>query len=450
MVDAVRQPLRLSLTKSLLVVALVLASCSQPSTKDSPAASTGLIGGRTTRLSSVGQEVDGSGASTSASISGDGRLVAFQSEASNLVGDDTNEAADVFVRDVAAGKTTRVSVGGTGESITPDISDDGNFVAFASFAGDLLEGDTNQMSDIFVRDMAAARTERVSVGTANAQADDFSFAPTISADGRLVVYESDATNLVPDDSNQARDIFLRDRMSGTTQRLSGAGGGSGGDRGSFGPSISGNGRFVAFESDATNLVPGDTNDARDIFVRDLETDVTQRITMGERLAQPDDSSYAPTISADGQVVAFSSRASNLVPGDTNGSEDIFIRRRSGSGTMVVVSSPPGKDQADADSYAPSISADGRTVSFESFATNLVAADENGRVDIFVSDGRTVRVASVATDGASGDNVSSGSSLSTDGQVVAFESLATNLVETDGNGTADLFLRLPGGESGSNR
>jgi Tol biopolymer transport system component len=225
------------------------------------------------------------GLSSSPTISADGRFVAFQSEASNLVPGDTNGHSDVFVRDRAAQVTRRVSVGaggqqGNGESFEPAISAGGRFVVFWSSASNLVAGDTNNADDIFVRDRFARVTRRISVGLGGQQANGHSEVPAISARGRFVAFSSSASNLVPGDTNGTSDVFVRDRMGQLTRRVSVGSGGQQSNDISFLPTISADGRFVGFTSSASNLVPVDTNNADDIFVRDRFAQVTRRVSVG--------------------------------------------------------------------------------------------------------------------------------------------------------------------------
>jgi len=197
-------------------------------------------------------------------------------------------------------------------------------VVFESDASNLVPGDTNGRYDIFLRDRQTDTTTRLSVSSAGTQGNDSSLAPSISADGRYVVFESDASNLVPGDTNGRYDIFLRDRQTGTTTRLNVSSTGTQGNGVSGRPSISADGRYVAFNSDASNLVPGDTNGRNDIFLRDRQTGTTTRLSVSSTGVQGDGHSYDPFISADGRYVAFNSHATTLVPGDTNGKQDIFL------------------------------------------------------------------------------------------------------------------------------
>jgi Tol biopolymer transport system component len=236
-----------------------------------------------------------------------------------------------------AGSTERVSVSssgvtssgqqGNGSSELPSISAGGRFVAFVSNASNLVLHDTNGFYDVFVRDRLNKVTERVSVGPHRTQSNDSSSYPVISADGQFVAFQSDATNLVPHDTNGRTDVFVRDRKLGTTERVSISSAGEQGNGDSFVPVISADGRFVAFDSNATNLVPHDTNGVVNIFVRDRKLGRTERVSVGPHGVQADKDSPLSAISAHGRFVAFWSFATNLVPHDTNGQDDVFVRTR---------------------------------------------------------------------------------------------------------------------------
>src|SRR6266567_2186387 len=227
--------------------------------------------------------------------------------------------------------TTRVSVSSTGaqgfrSSEGPSLSADGRYVAFASKARNLVPGDTNLVEDIFVRDRLAGTTRRVSVGQGGAQSNGASSFPALSRDGLHVAFQSAASNLVSSDTNGTFDVFVRDLLANTTRRISVGPAGAQDNGASLYPAISGNGRFVAVISDATDLVTGDTNGFRDVFVRDRLAAVTQRASVGPGGVEANNISVnLPSISADGRFVGFDSSASNLVPGDTNGVQDIFVR-----------------------------------------------------------------------------------------------------------------------------
>jgi Tol biopolymer transport system component len=396
--------------------------------------------GITERVSLGPSSTQGNERSLFPAISADGRFVAFDAEASNLVRGDTNNARDVFVRDRQTGTTERVSVGprgvqGNEVSWFAAISADGRFVVFQSSAFNLVAGDTeNEFIDLFVRDRQTGTTERVSVGLSGVQTNGDSFGPAISDDGRFVAFASQASNLVQGDSNGLSDVFVRDRQMGTTRRISLGPGGvqSNGDSGAFGPpKISADGRFVTFQSFASNLVSGDTNGQSDVFVRDRQTGTTERVSLGSRGVQANEGSFGPAISADGRFVAFTSNASNLVPHDTNALADVFVYDRQMGMTERVNLGPLGVQANDnsSSSSSPAISPHGRFVAFDSFASNLVSNDTNKSVDVFVYDrqlGTTHRV-SVGPSGVQSDSHSESPVISADGRFVAFLSSATNLI-----------------------
>ncbi|MEP6488698.1 calcium-binding protein [Microcoleus vaginatus GB2-A3] len=415
-----------------------------------------------TGISDPAGDVQGNRYSVSSSISADGRFVAFTLQQSIFSlgepNNNTNNSDDIFVRDLLTNTTTRVSVDAAGNpgndiSYDPSISADGRFVAFQSDATNLVPGDTNNSGDIFVRDLLTNTTTRVSVGSAGNQGNSLSRRSSISGDGRFVAFASDATNLVPGDTNNSTDIFVRDLSTNTTTLVSASSSGDRGNNDSELPSISANGRFVAFRSFATNLVPGDTNNERDIFVRDLLTNTITLVSVSSNGDRANDSSSRCSISADGRFVAFSSDATNLVPGDTNNTTDIFVRDLSTNTTTRVSISSTG-NQGNEDFYTPFISADGRFVTFSSEASNLVPGDTNDSEDIFVRDlstNTTTRV-SVSSTGNQGNSDSEFPSISANGQKVAFSSFAANLVPGDTNNGPDLFIadtgNTPGGINNS--
>jgi Tol biopolymer transport system component len=390
-----------------------------------------------------GAEADGD--SFNPVISVDGRFVAFHSSASNLVPSDTNSAPDVFVRDRRRGVTSRASVRTGGAqvddaSFDSAISADGRFIAFWSFATNLVAGDRNGLTDVFVHDRQMGVTRRVSVGRGGAEGDGDSSGASISADGRFVAFCSTASNLVPGDLIGRGDIFVRDRRSGVTHLVTiGASGAPSNDL-SCAPSISANGRFVAFQSFASNLVPGDTNGLMDVFVRDRDLRLTRRVSVRSLGGQASDQSGRPDISADGRFVAFDSAASDLVPNDTNDDGDVFVRDRRMGVTRRVSVGPDG-GQADGTSFIADITTDGRFVAFLSVATNLVPGDTNGITDVFVRDRSTSVTRRVSgRQGALPDIVDKPVSLSADGRFVVFTSVADSLVPGDTNGLLDVFVR----------
>src|SRR5438552_4844963 len=253
-------------------------------------------------------------------------------------------------RSAGARTTERVSgaSGGTeanGASLRSAISAAGRFVAFDSAATDLVAADTNGVSDVFVHDRQTGATERVSVACGGAQGDGssgligFAFPPALSADGRFIAFISSATSLVAGDTNGATDVFVHDRQTGTTERVSVASGGTQSNGASLGSALSADGRLVAFQSDATNLVVGDTNGTTDVFVRGRQTGTTARVSVASDGTQANDVSGYPALSADGRFVAFHSKATNLVAGDANGANDVFVHDLPAS-TTTARTAPP--------------------------------------------------------------------------------------------------------------
>lgn len=397
-------------------------------------------GPATDRVSVSSAARQANGMSAEQAISADGRYIAFESDASDLVAGDTNRSTDVFVQDRRTGRTSRVSVannGGRGSGGGyPAISADGRFVAFVSYSAELVPGDTNGVADIFVHDRRAGNTSRVSAGNA------ISFYPDISADGRYVTFLSDASDLVPGDTNDMTDVFVRDRRTGTTRRLNVSATGSQADNISSSAAISADGRRVTFASAASNLVPDDTNGIEDVFVRDLGAAAPTRISVSSAGAQANAWAAAPTISANGRYVTFSSTATNLTPGHDDQTWDVFVRDlRTGTTTWVSTS-----DSTSGDSIFSVISADGRYVAFMSSAANLVTGDTNGVDDVFVRDLRAgvTRRVSVSRTGVQSNGESRLPQISADGRSITFCSYASNLVTGDTNGVADVFVHRNAG------
>ncbi|RZV43939.1 MAG: calcium-binding protein, partial [Acidimicrobiales bacterium] len=350
------------------------------------------VSGETSRVSVASDGSQANNGSNEASISANGRFVVFTSAASNLVAGDTNGQTDVFVRDTVSGETSRVSVASDGSqanrsSHQPSVSADGRLIAFVSDASNLAAGDTISTYDVFVRNTGSGETSRVSVDSGGNQAGPGfgSYRPSMSADGRSVAFFSQWPFFVAGDTNGVQDVFLKDLISGEITRVSVASDGSQSEfEGSFNPSISADGRFVAFSSEAPNLVAADTNNKRDIFVRDVVAGQTTRVSVATDGTQSNNTSDDPSLSADGRIVAFRSRASNLVAGDTNGQYDVFVRDTV-SGETSRVSVAFDGSQTTSQSDIASVSADGRFVTFSSPAPNLVAADTNNAKDVFIFD-----------------------------------------------------------------
>lgn len=399
---------------------------------------------QTARVSLADAGGQGDGPSWKPSVSADGRYVAFESNAANLVPGDTNGFIDIFVRDTVDHETVRVSVSSAGvegnhDALVPEISADGRYVAFRSQASNLVPGDLNgQQSDIFVHDMVSRETTCASVTASGAMStigNSYNF--SMSADGRYVAFDSAASDLVAGDTNSAYDIFVRDLVDGTTKRANVAGPLEGqANQDSYEPSISDDGRMVAFASQATNLIGDDLNGVVDVFVRDMAVvGGVSRVSPGNGLSSQGE------VSGDGAFIAFRSFATDLVQGedDTNSVPDIFVRDYI-NGSIERVSRTDTGDLPNGDSGELCISYDGRFVAFECAATNMVADDTNGQGDVFVRDieaSETVR-ASVSETGAQGAAWSGQPAITGDGSLVAFSSVS-DLVADDTNGQLDAFV-----------
>jgi Tol biopolymer transport system component len=406
-------------------------------------------------------------ASGGPSISGDGRFVTFQSRADNLSDEDNDAVINLYVRDLEAGTTTLVSrAGGTsgpaanGDSRDAHISADGRFVAFESSATNLSANDVNSSPDVFVRDLRAGTTTLVSRagGPAGAPGDGASNEPSISADGRFVAFASDALNLSDEDAAFA-DVFVRDLQAGTTTLVARAtatatADGPAADALSQSPSISADGRFVAFASAARNLSADDRDATGDVFVRDVQartTTLASRASDAAGGAAADQSAMWPSISGDGRFVAFASDAANLDENNVSVT-DIFVRdTQAGTTTLVSRASGPAGTPSDGASTFPSISADGRFIAFESAAGMLSDASAPGH-HIYVRDHLASVTALVSrasgAAGAAADGESHDAALSGDGRLIAFDSIARNLSGEDNDAVSDVFARellgaLPG-------
>ena len=413
----------------------------------------------TTRISTATDGTQGNSDSLVAAISADGRYVAFSSTASNLVSGDTNGIKDAFVKDLTTNIITRVSTAANGtqsngNTSNPSISGNGRYVVFESDASNLVSGDTNGTSDVFVKDLTTNIITRVSTAANGTQGNNASYQPVISSDGRYVVFKSAASNLVSGDTNgdldsNGVDVFVKDLITSSITRVSTASNGAQGNNGSGNGSISADGRYVVFESDAFNLVNGDTNggsgllsiNGTDIFIKDLTTNATTRVsTAADGTQGIGGFSYNPAISADGRYVVFESDATNLVSGDTNGTRDIFVKNLTNN-NVIRVSTASNGTQGNNGSSSPAISADGRYVVFESTSSNLVSGDTNGTRDVFVKDLTTNNITRLSngSDSSLGSVKTYHPSISADGSYITFASYSSNLVSGDTNGSYDVFL-----------
>jgi hypothetical protein len=411
----------------------------------------GAAAGDTERVSvdSNGVEADG-GDTEDPSITPDGRYVVFFSAADNLVTGDTNTSQDTFVHDRQTGVTERVSVDSNGGEVDSHaggntISDDGRYVAFQTRANGLAPGDTQSDGDTFVHDRQTGDTEIVSVDSSGNHGDGESVSlPVISGDGRYVTFTSTSTNLVADDLNGEYDVFVHDRQTGMTERVSVDSNGAEGDSSAFVSSISSDGRYVIFDT-RSQLVPNDSEDYTDVYLHDRQTGDTERVSLTSNEEQGGDDSFYGHITDDGRYVVFESRATNLAPGgDTNGDvEDIFVRDRQ-TGTTELVSIDSDGDQGSDESARSGISSDGRYIVFGT-ASSLVPEDTGSFNDVYRHDRMTgiTQRASVSSSAVAGNNDSwsseSDANITADGRYIAFGSDASNLVPGDTEGFRDAFV-----------
>ncbi|MCE9596235.1 MAG: hypothetical protein K8S98_18750 [Planctomycetes bacterium] len=360
---------------------------------------------------------------------------------------DTNQQNDVFVYDRADGHTEIVSLSsggsqGDGASVRPSCSSDGRFIAFESDANNLAAGDSGSIRDVFLRDRQLGTTLCASVTPGGVTGNGPSSVPCMSGDGRVVAFASEATNLLVGDTNGFADIFAFDTVSGTLELVSQSTLGVHGDghSGSVGRSpswVSNDGNLVVFASSASTLVPNDNNHATDVFLRDRATGITSRLSLNS-LGVESNGGTDPNLSPDGRFVVFVAGA--LLPEDVNGFGDVYVLDRN-TGLLDLVSDATSGTQGNASALGCNVSADGRFVAFGSSATNLVPGDTNGFIDVFLHDrvaGTTIRV-STSTLGAEGDEHAADPDIDDAGSTVVFWGRETSLVPGDSNGAHDVFL-----------
>ncbi|WP_419596957.1 TolB family protein [Thiolapillus sp.] len=386
--------------------------------------------------------------SDSPSLSADGKLLVFDSLAPNLVAGDHNRASDIFLRNVETGSLSRISRGmngleANGGSDRPVISADGRFVAFRSSASNLVPDDNNNDTDLFLYDVTAGTISRINVDSNGDETQGcYCYTTAISQDGRFIAFVSDAADLVTGDNNGVMDVFLHDTQTGVTRRVSVDSHGNEANAYSGSPAISADGRYVAFASDATNLVPDDTEGHTDIFVHDTQTSTTVRVSVDGTGKGGNGNSHSASLSAHGRYITFDSNASNLVSGDGNGNSDIFLRDLH-LNTTVLVSKDVSGHSVGGSSFNPSISADGKFIAFES-TSRLITADTNDNRDIYLYDveNNINSLVSIDNNGHPSNGDSHNASLSADGKHTAFVSVADNLdlLVPDTNVMYDIFVR----------
>ena len=388
------------------------------------------------------------GTCTDADLSASARIVAFTSEATNLVAGDTDTVRDIVVANLRKGTGTLASVStegvkGDAESDDPVLDRRGKRVVFSSEASNLVADDLNGMKDIFVRDLKKHTTVRVSVASDGTEANGRSVQAALSGNGQVVVFASIADNLVPGDTNGLTDVFAHDLRTGETLCLSVTPDGLPADGISSAPAVSASGRYVAFLSEASNLGPAVEPGTSQAFVRDLVKGTTQLASVGLEGALADGDCHDLSISANGRRVAFVSAASNLVAGDAHPGLDVFVLDRKKQVTRLVTRGLEGA-AADADSREANISRNGKWLAFTSDATNLVVGDQNACTDVFrwsLKKGLIDRV-SVASSGEEADGNSDNGCLQRNGRFVSFSTRASNLFEGAADGAWSVAIRRP--------
>ncbi len=400
-----------------------------------------------TLVSGTAAGVVGNSSSFGGVFSADGTRVLFGSFGSNLVAGDTNFAQDLFVKDLTTGEVTLVSgtaagVMGNRSSFGGVFSADGTRVLFISNASNLVAGDTNSTQDLFVKDLTTGEVTLVSGTAAGVVGNSFSFGGVFSADGTRVLFESTSSNLVAGDTDFTQDLFVKDLTTGEVTLVSGTAAGVVGNGSSFGSVFSADGTRVLFGSNASNLVAGDTNFTQDLFVKDLTTGEVTLVSGTAAGVFANGASFGGVFSADGTRVLFGSFGSNLVAGDTNFTQDLFVKDLT-TGEVTLVSGTAAGVFANGASFGGVFSADGTRVLFISNASNMVAGDTNGRQDLFVKDLTTGEVARLSTDprGFAGG----ADSFRLSGDIVLFGSANSDYVAGDANSRTDQFSVTLGDE-----
>jgi uncharacterized repeat protein (TIGR01451 family) len=421
-----RPPASRSWSRLLLILLPLLATAT-----DAMAAAPG----ETTLASTSDVGVKSNGSSFEAVMSDEGSRVAFYSSATNLDPADTDTINDTYVKDVVTGDIVLASTSDAGEkgnaaSVVPDISADGTKVAFYSHATNLDPGDRDFLADIFVKDLVTGDIVLASTSDAGIKGNRDSFVPTISADGTKVAFYTSSNNLDPADGDLLPDIFVKDLVTGDIVLASTSDAGVKGNNESLLPAISGDGGRVAFTSKARNLDPADTDTTEDIYVKDLVTGDIVLASTSDAGLKGNGSSIEATLSADGVRVGFVSFSSNLDPADVETDRDIYVKDIA-TGDITLASASDAGVKSNAGSFRPDISADGRRVAFDSNGTNLDPVDVDATLDA---------VASASDTGEIGNGHSIGPTLSRDGMVVAFSSNATNLEPGDEDALSDIYVK----------
>ena len=379
-------------------------------------------------------------------LSSDGRYVTFGTFADNLVPGHSPSEREVYRKDLLTGEVKAICVGlggaaANGYTDSSAMSADGRYVAFYSDASNLVTSDTNGVFDIFVRDMDADQTVRVSTSSSGQQANAYSAFGDISEDGRYVVFTSDATNLVSGDTNGQADIFIKDLLTNETKLVSCSGTGERTNGASFGATVSADGRYILFTSAASNLVGSDTNGNQDVFLKDMATGQVQRVSTSSSGSQANSDSTGASLTLDGHYALYYSSATNLAGADTNGAViDTFVKNLWSGETKLVSTNVLGL-QDELDTYPGQISADGRFVVMKSWSDSFDPVADGSSQQVYVKDLFTNQMACVSVNAAGvvGDDLSDNPTITPDGRYIGFQSMVDNLVTPDDQSGMDIFL-----------
>lgn len=403
---------------------------------------------RTSDTNSSGLQPNGNSLAVEYSL--DGRYAVFFSSASNIDAGDVNGETDVFWVDHLAGSRKLISRNASGDSATgasrfPDITPDGRYVVFESEADDLVPDDKNKARDVFVVDTFNGAIDRVSIASNGEEGEFGSSTGSISDDGRYVAFHSDAQ--FEDDANTSSDIYLRDRILGTTRLMSTDSTNTTAVGDSFDAELSGDGGIVVWVADTDNAIPGDSNGHPDIIWRTTGLSIKVLISSPNSGAQANGGSASPDISNDGSYVVFNSSATNLVTGDTNGESDVFRWYINDAPTnpLIRISQDGVGSEPNGFSFWPSINADGSKVVYSSMADNLLPAgalplDVNGLIDVYLWEEGINSMGSRTVLLDSTNGQSVRGAISPDGSVLGYDTSATNIGFQDSNAALDVVSR----------
>jgi hypothetical protein len=411
------------------------------------------VPGNITLASTSDAGIKGNNLSQGLFISADGTKVAFWSLATNFDPGDTDQFADIYVKDLATGDITLASTSDTGikgnnDSIGASLSDDGTKVAFYSNATNLDPADKDAVFDVYVKDLSTGALTLASTSDAGTKGNDYGLEPFLSGDGTKVAFRSSATNLDPADTDSFDDVYVKDLSTGDLTLASTSDTGAKGDGASISHSLSDDGTKVGFDSSATNLDPGDTDSIEDVYVKDLVTgDITLASTSNAGIKGNNVSAEA-SLSDDGTTVAFFSGATNFDAADTDSDFDVYVKDLS-TGDVTLASTSDSGTKGDSTSFGAFLAPDGTKVAFVSFSDNLDPGDTDSIEDVFVKDIVTgdITLASTSDQGIKGNDLSFGGHFSDDGTKVVFLSSATNLDPADTDANEDVFVKELGATPG---